>query len=79
MKQEQSNLFLRFDGYKVYYKPRKNGGPECGGGTAVITRDSSIPGLIKNLDHVEIKVETSDFCFNIFSLYLFFIKKRNNS
>jgi hypothetical protein len=24
MNQAQSDLFLRFDGYKVYYKPRKN-------------------------------------------------------
>ena len=73
MNQEQSNLFLRFDGYKVYYKPRKNGDPECGGGTAIIVKDSvnhsPIAGLDKDLDHVGIKIETSDFCFNLFSLY----------
>ena len=40
MNQEQANLFLRFDGYKVYYKPRINGNPECGGGTAIIAKET---------------------------------------
>jgi hypothetical protein len=64
---------LRFDGYKVYYKPRKNGDPECGDGTAVIVKEtvdnSRITDLDSDPDHVGIKVKTSDFSFNIFSLY----------
>jgi len=73
MNQEQSNLFLRFDGYKVYYKPRSTGDPECGGGTAVIVKEtvdhSRITDLDKDSDHVGVKIETVDFCFNLVSLY----------
>jgi exonuclease III len=73
MNQEQANLFLRFDGYKVYYKPRSTGDSECGGGTAVIVKEtvvhSRITDLDKDHDHVGIKVETVDFCFNLISLY----------
>jgi hypothetical protein len=73
MKKEQANLFLRFDGYKVYYKPRSTGDPECGGGTAVVVKEtvdhSQIPNLDKDPDHVGIKVETADYCFNLISLY----------
>jgi exonuclease III len=38
MNKEQANFFLRFDGYKVYYKPRITGDPECGGGTSVVVK-----------------------------------------
>ena len=73
MNQEQSNLFLRFDGYKVYYKPRSTGDPECGGGTAVIVKEtvdhSRITDLDKDSDHVGVKIETVYFCFNLVSLY----------
>ena len=73
MNREQANLFSRFDSYKVYYKPRSTGDPECGGGTAVIVKDtiehSRIIDLDKDPDHVMIKVETDDFCFNLVSLY----------
>ena len=73
MNQEQANLFLRFDGYKVYYKPKSTGDPECGGGTVVIVKEtvnhSRITDLDKDPDHVAIKVETVDFCFNLVSLY----------
>ena len=73
MNQEESNLFLRFDGYKVYYKPRSTSDPECRGGTAVIVKEtvdhSRITDLDKDPDHVGIKIETVDYCFNLFSLY----------
>ena len=73
MNREQANLFLRFDGYKVYYKPRSTGDPECGGGTAVVVKEtvdhSQITNLEKDPDHIGIKVETADYCFNLFSLY----------
>ena len=76
MNKEQSNLFLRFDGYTVRYKPRneKNGNPEYGGGTAIIVKDTisyqEIEILGKDLlDHVGIKVETNDLHFNLVSLY----------
>ena len=72
MNQEQANLFLRFDGYKVYYKPRSTGDLECGGGTAVIVKEtvdhSRITDLDKDPDHVGIKIETVDYCFNLVSL-----------
>ena len=52
------------------YKPRFNGNPECGGGTAIIAKEtinhSRIAGLDTNLDHVGIKVETTDFCLICF-------------
>jgi hypothetical protein len=73
MNKEQANLFLRFDGYKVYYKPRSTGDPECGGGTAVVVKEtvdhSQITNLDKDPDHVGIKVETADYRFNLISLY----------
>ena len=73
MNQEQANLFLRFDGYKVYYKPRSKGNLECGGGTAIIVKETinhlRISGLDPDLDHVGITIETADFCFNLISLY----------
>ena len=73
MNREQANLFLRFDGYKVYYKPRSTGDPECGGGTAVVVKEtvdhSQITNPDKDPDHVGIKVETADYCFNFISLY----------
>ena len=73
MYKEQANLFLRFDGYKFYYKPRITGDSESGGGTAVVVKDtvdnSQITNLDKDLDHAGIKVETADYCFNLISLY----------
>ena len=76
MNKEQSNLFMRFDGYTVRYKPRneKYGNPEAGGGTAIIVNDSisykEFEVLGKDLfDHVGIQVETNDLCFNLVSLY----------
>ena len=76
MNKEQSNLFMRFDGYTVRYKPRneKYGNPEAGGGIAIIVQDSisykEIEVLGKDLlDHVGVKVETNDLSFNLVSLY----------
>ena len=75
MNKEQSNLFMRFDGYTVRYKPRneKSGNPESGGGTAIIVKDTisykEFEILGKDLlDHVGIKVETNDLSFNLVSL-----------
>ena len=66
MNKEQTNLFLRFDGYKVDYKPSSTGDPECGGGTAVVVKETVDQSQITSLD---IKVETADYCFNLISLY----------
>ena len=72
LNQEQANLFLRFDGYNVHYKPRKLN-PEYGGGVAIITRDSIansvVVGLCDKLDNIGVRVETNDICFNLISLY----------
>ena len=72
MNQEEANFFLRFDGYVVYYKSRDKN-PEFGGGSAIIVENSiahvAIEGLDKGLDHVGIKVEANDVCFNLVSLY----------
>ena len=72
LNQEQANLFLRFDGYNVHYKPRKLN-PEYGGGVAIITRDSIansvIVGLCDKLDNIGVRVETNDICFSLISLY----------
>ena len=56
MNKEQANLCLRFDDYN---KPR-----------STINRDSrAILNLDKDPDHVGIKVETADYCFNLISFY----------
>ena len=72
MNQEEGNIFLRFDGYVTYFRPRlKN--PEFGGGTALLVLDSIchevIGGFDNNIDHVGVRIETNELCFNLVSLY----------
>ena len=72
MNEEQANLFLRFDGYLVYYKPRNIAGKRADGTVLVVKKTidhSLINGLDKKLDHIGLKVTTNDFCFNLLSLY----------
>ena len=72
LNQEQANLFLRFEGYNIHYKPRQIN-PEYGGGVAIIIKNtianSAIVDLDDSLDNIGIRVETKDICFNLFSLY----------
>ena len=72
MNREQANLFLGFDGFITYYKPRENKAEFCCGNAIVVKNSIShtiIPNMDQVLDHLGIRVETNDFCFNLFSLY----------
>ena len=70
---EEANLFLRFDSYYVYYKPRiKN--PSDGGGVAILVRDviphtRIMSGLADNLENVGIRVENGSNFLNLIALY----------
>ena len=62
--QEQANLFLRFDSYIVYYKPRQRN-PTKGGGVALLIKNSilntRIFGLDENLEIIGVKIEAGNF------------------
>ena len=72
LNQEQANLFLRFDGYSTHFHPRKNNAGFGGGMTLIVKESIShtvIAGLEKELEHIGVRIETNDLCFNIISLY----------
>ena len=70
--QEEVNLRIRFNGYSVYYKPRKIN-PNFGGGVLLLIRDtianSAITGLEVTSDHIGLKIESKGLCFHLVSLY----------
>ena len=72
LNQEQANLFLRFDSYSVYYKPRERN-PTRGGGVAILVNNSlmntRINGLNNKLEIIGVKIETIDLSFNLISYY----------
>jgi exonuclease III len=65
-------LFLRFDSYSVYYKPRERN-PTRGGGVAILVNNSlmnrRINGLDNKLEIIGVKIETIDLSFNLISYY----------
>ena len=71
--QEEANLFLRFNYYYVYYKPRTLN-PSDGGGVAILVRDGIphtriLSGLADNLENVGICVENGSNFLNVIALY----------
>ena len=72
LNQNERNLFLRFEGFIVYYKPRF-ANPDHGGGVAIIVKEnlsnSEINNLEDDLENIGIKVEVNDFNFIYISLY----------
>ena len=72
LNREQANLFLRFDAFTLYYKPRLRN-PTRGGGVAILVNNAlintGINGLDDNLEILGVKIETLDFSFNLVTYY----------
>ena len=72
MNKEQANIFLRFDGFSSYYKPRK-GNPEYGEGVAIIVKDTISHVILSELDkeddQVGVKIKINNQSYNSISLY----------